>query len=466
MSSFKSRKFKHLKKQRKNKTKHLKNKRRNTLKQAKHKLFRKTKNYNNARQYLGGAGEGYMPPLPPDWLPSPPPEQTFGLPPSSLPSPLLPPASLPSLLPPSLLLPPPPPPPMIFFLSNEVVITVSSLLFLLLCCYCCLRRDIQYRISDGFNILGYFIGNTVRRRPGAPTPVIQMQPLPQQQVQQPLPDVLGAPWQNIDDECFICLEKYKDVPHLQISMLLPCRHTLHSHCLEDWSATLTPLQRQRKICPICKKFVITEVHNVTLSPAPDVLAPIPESALGDIEVNIPDSTADSSVSGGGANSLLDAIAESLKNVDTKVLIKTFKYYSEFLDLTHNDYEDIVELFININNDTNLEELIIIITRGLGFSCTINNKTVESTANKSDKKLAKILGTNSLSKINATLQTCTSVNGLNLSENQFEAVEKIKNLLTKTLSINFNKPNKKQLLRSLDSLELSRTTLNRILKRNK
>jgi hypothetical protein len=331
-----------------------------------------------------------------------------------------------------------------------------------------MSRDIQYRISDGFNILGYFIGNTVRRRPGAPTQVVQMQPLPQQQLQQqqlqqPLPDVLGAPWQNIDDECFICLEKYKDVPHLQISMLLPCRHTLHGQCLQDWSATLTPLQRQRKICPICKQLVITEVHNVTLSP--DVLAPIPESALGDIEVNIPDSTADSSVSGGGANSLLDTIAESLKNVDTKVLIERFKYYSEFLHLTHNDYERIVELFININNDTNLEELIIIITRGLGFSCTINNKTVESTANKSDKKLAKILGTNSLSKINATLQTCTSVNGLNLSENQFEAVEKIKNLLTKTLSINFNKPNKKQLLRSLDSLELSRTTLNRILKKN-
>jgi hypothetical protein len=196
------------------------------------------------------------------------------------------------------------------------------------------------------------------------------------------------------------------------------------------------------------------VNNVSLAPdvlAPDVLAP------DDIEAP---------VSGGGANSLLDAIAESLKNVDTKVLTERFKYYSEFLQLTHNDYEDIVELFININKDNNLEELIIIINRGLGFSCTINNKTVESTANKSDKKLAKILGTNSVSRINATLQTCTSVNGLNLSKNQFEAVEKIKKLLTKTLSSNFNKPNKKQLLSSLDSLELSRTTLNRILKRNK
>jgi len=229
-------------------------------------------------------------------------------------------------------------------------------------------------------------------------------------------------------------------------------------------------------CPACKQDATDKEHNVTLprpptpppAPAPaDIEAPAPESASPVLD---PDDTeapgSGSFIAGGGADSLLDAIAVSLKNADTKVLtklIEKFKYYSEFLDLTHNDYERIVELFININNDTNLEELIIIITRGLGFSCTINNEPVESTANKSDKKLAKILGTNSVSRINATLQTCTPVNELNLSENQFEAVEKIKNLLTETLSSNFNKPNKKQLL---DSLQLSRTTLNRILKKRK
>ena len=283
---------------------------------------------------------------------------------------------------------------------------------------------------------------------------------------QPLTDVLQAPWQNIDDECPICLEKYnKDVPPLPISMLLNCRHTLHSHCLQNLITSLTPLQRESLICPTCKQPVRTVVNNVSLplvpGPpvlAPDVLAPdvLAPPVLDPDDIEAP-------VSGGGADSLLDAMAESLKNVDTKVLTERFKYYSEFLDLTHNDYEDIVELFININKDNNLEELIIIINRGLGFSCTINNKTVELIANKSDKKLAKILGSNSVSRINATLQTCSSVNGLNLSENQFEAVENIKQLLTETLSTNFNKPNKKQLL---SSLQLSRTTLNRILKKRK
>jgi hypothetical protein len=216
-------------------------------------------------------------------------------------------------------------------------------------------------------------------------------------------------------------------------------------------------------CPVCNQDVRGKENNVTL-PRPPTPAPAPAPA--DIEAPAPESAPEpgSLIAGGGADSLLDAIAESLKNVDTKVLTELtdrFKYYSEFLDLTHNDYEDIVKLFININKDNNLEELIIIINRGLGFSCTINNEPVELTANKSDKKLAKILGTNSASRINATLQTCTSVNGLNLSENQFE-VEKIKKLLTKTLSSD-SKPNEELLL---SALELSRTTLNRILKRNK
>jgi hypothetical protein len=259
---------------------------------------------------------------------------------------------------------------------------------------------------------------------------------------------------------------------MPITRLLPCRHTFHDECIHGWLRSPDALiqNRGQDKCPTCKQDVTDKEHNVTLprpptpppAPAPaDIEAPATESAPADTEA--PESG--SFIAGGGADSLLDAIAASLKNADTKVLtklIEKFKYYSEFLDLTHNDYEDIVELFININNDSNLEKLIIIITRGLGFSCTINNEPVELTANKSDNKLAKILDINRVSRINATLQTCTSVNGLNLSENQFKAVEKIKKLLTKTLSSNFNKPNKKQLL---DSLELSRTTLNRILKRN-
>ena len=116
----------------------------------------------------------------------------------------------------------------------------------------------------------------------------------------------------------------------------------------------------------------------------------------------------------------------------------------------------------INQDGDLEELITILARGLGFSCTKNNDQVELTANKSDKKLAKILGTNGESTINAILQNCTSVNDLNLTDELFEDAEFLKNLLTKILSSG-SKLNETLLL---NALQLSRTTLNRILKKRK
>jgi len=210
--------------------------------------------------------------------------------------------------------------------------------------------------------------------------------------------------QTMADECPYCHVPY-DEEDLPITRLLPCRHTFHEQCIHGWLTSPTA-QRQnmgQDRCPVCNQYVGDEDNNVTLplaprpapAPAPtDIEAPADIEASVDIEAPAPESAPESGplIAGGGANSLLDAIAVSLENADTKVLtklIETFKYYSEFLDLTHNDYERIVDLFININNDNNLEELIIIITRGLGFSCTINNEPVELTANKSDKKLAKI-----------------------------------------------------------------------------
>ena len=475
MVVFKTRK---LNKKRKNKTRYFKTKRRHyTLKQFKHKSFRKTKHYYNARQYLGGAGEDeplYRPPLPPDWqlsdrsfaspsplLPSQPPPSLSLLPsrppPSAVPPPsqsrVLPPLQSPFFRspPPSRPPLPPPPPQQSYFLEQPgMLVTMSiALLLLLVVCICNARAFVEWigdgvrGIGDSVRGIGDSIGElrrqTIRDRTriqNAQNPGIQMTNISSR----PAPVVLPvASDQNMGDECPICHEQYNDdtnpIPDRTITRLLPCRHTFHHHCIQDW-LTFTG---ERK-CPTCKQIAPIQEDNVVLTPAP--LEP--------------------SVSVGGAKSFLDTIAESLKNVDTKVLTEALKNYFEFLHLTHNDYEDIVKLLQIINEDSNLEKLIIIITRGLGFICTKNNETVESTANKSDKRLAKILGENGESTINAILQNCTSFNDLNLTEKQFESVENIENLLIKTLSSSFSKPNKKQLLKSL---QLSRVTLTRILKRN-
>jgi hypothetical protein len=193
MASFKSRKlkqFKKQKKQRNNKTRHTKYKyRRNTLKQTKRKSYRKTLSYYNVRKIFGGAptpiisvsGEVMSSPrksprLPPSMLsfpaPSPPPHperpevytpgpslppftQVYTRAPSSPPSLLL---LLPSPPLPSLpegfsdAAPPPSPPPdiiMINLFSNQAIIAGNAVLWPLLCIillFCCYRR--RRRNSD------------------------------------------------------------------------------------------------------------------------------------------------------------------------------------------------------------------------------------------------------------------------------------------------------------------------------
>lgn len=316
------------------------------------------------------------------------------------------------------------------------------------------------RIGDGVSDIGRVVGEFTRPRRRtqrtAANPGIQMANMPPRPA--PYVNVVFPP-QNMDDDCPICLLKYSDatndIQDKTITRLLPCKHTFHTHCIHEWFET--EWVRGYRKCPICKQYVIGEENNVVLAHPPPTDPTDPA-----VPVQIV----------GGGKSFLDTLAESLKNVDTNVLTEALKNYFEFLDLTPNDYERIVELLQIVNEDKNLEELIIILTRGLGFTCTKNNETVESTANKSDEKLAKILGTNGESTLNAILQNCSSFNDLNLTEKQVTRVENNKNLLRNTLIRHFSNPisskiREEQITNELTThLESAKETLNDLFKNKK
>jgi len=527
MVAFKSRKQKNLKKQRKNKTKHLKKQRKNktkhrncTLKKSKHKSYKKTRHYYNIRQYLGGGPEdsesSYTPPMAPGWESPPSPERTVELSPSPnspVVSPLDPPA-VPPLNPPAvpplvpLNSPPPPspsppspsppppspspwrnppsrPPPLpsqpssnrpfrpplslgsvlpqqqsyILEQPGFLVVMIAGSLGLLCICICNASAMVD-RVSDGVRDLGNSMRNMGRdlhsltRRPRrlqfAPNPTqdIEMQSVQSVQPVQEVPlyyptdyeegYVPGFTAYNADDECGVCLEAYKDTPDMPITRVHKCGHIFHTQCIDDWFI------RGKRNCPICKLQVESQEPGFT--------------------------RADPAFFKGGANSLLDTIAELLKDInklETSALTKTLMIYFDFLNLKPKHFGRIVELLQTINKDINLEELITILAHGLGLNCSENNKTLESSATMSDERLAKILGANGESIINAIVQKCSSGNDLNLTAKQFKDVESIKNSLAKTLSSYYDEPNKKQAEKRtkkqlLRDFELSRTTLISIL----
>jgi hypothetical protein len=165
---------------------------------------------------------------------------------------------------------------------------------------------------------------------------------------------------------------------------------------------------------------------------------------------------------GGANSLLNAIAEQLKNVDKTMLTETLMTNFDFLlDLPYEDYEAIVELFINIEEDDNFERLIIIVARGLGFEYDENIENienVESTTSMFNKEHRTVLGNDAESRINAILQKCRQVSVLNLTEKKVKVVENVMTILSKALIDYFKKPNNKKLLKSLPALDILKKSL--------
>ena len=172
---------------------------------------------------------------------------------------------------------------------------------------------------------------------------------------------------------------------------------------------------------------------------------------------------------GGANSLLNAIAEQLKNVDKTRLTETLMTNFEFLlDLPYEDYEAIVYLFINIEENNNFERLIIIVARGLGFvydENVENVENVESTTSMFNEEHRTVLGNDAESRINAILQKCRKVSVLELKKNKVDVVKNVMTILSKALINYFNKPNKKKLLNSLPALDILKKSFKKNKKNN-
>jgi len=106
--------------------------------------------------------------------------------------------------------------------------------------------------------------------------------------------------------------------------------------------------------------------------------------------------------------LLDKIVKlSNTELNPKDLAHALTHYVRFLVGT--DYNRVAYLLININDNTNFEELITIIAKGLGM--TYSNKPIEP---KSYKILVKVVGESKTARINAILQHYSYNTSLNVT----------------------------------------------------
>ena len=228
-----------------------------------------------------------------------------------------------------------------------------------------------------------------------------------------------------DERCPVCFELLNDDDiNDDIAIAKPCNHKFHGACLDP------ALNRTRNTCPLCRD----EVTKIEIIPP---------------------------LTAGGGHSLLDTLVGLAKTIDSDVLKETLQNYFEFLYITPADYKNIVELFKNIDSDSNLERLIIILARIFGFRYRENNKKY-----KSDSILDKVFGTDA-ERINNILQNCYPGNDLTVTKKQFKLIKSIKNVLGDTLSKYFQNSNKKQTIKKLiTSLELARITLNDLFKNKK
>jgi hypothetical protein len=157
---------------------------------------------------------------------------------------------------------------------------------------------------------------------------------------------------------------------------------------------------------------------------------------------------------GGANSLLNKIAEPLTNVDKTRLTETLMTNFEFLlDLPYEDYKAIVYLFINIEENNNFEQLIIIVARGLGFEYDENVENVKSTTSTFNKNHRRVLGNDAESRINAILQKCRQVSVLELTKDKVDIVKNVMNILSEALIDYFKNHDTEELLKSLLALDI-------------
>ena len=428
MVGFKSRK---LNKKRKNKTRYFKNKHRHhTLKQSKHKSYRKTRYYYNARQQLGGVLPPPSPPsrpplFPPGTLKPPgPPRNPEPLPPP--PYPYIPPPSPFSPMPPSFSPMPPPPP-----LPSPPPPSPFPKL-----------PPQQPGPADILNEIRSPPPPLIPPPPPSPSPP---PPLPSSPPLPPPPRISPYYPPSPPNEGMLAIGQllYGNASSNDIIIVTLTLGIIVGCCI-ILCKKLRRVNAALRRGP--RRSWIDAIRRIRTNRVPVI----------EVELDVPQpSNNPNNQAIGGANSLLDALAESLKNIDTNVLTETFKIYFGFLDLGPNDYERIVELMKIINEDSNLEELIIIVARGLGFiydENVENVENVESTTYKFDKNLVHVLGNDAESRITAILQKCSQVGVLKLTKKKVEVVENVMTILSTALIKYFKNHDTKKLLNSLTALD--------------
>ena len=456
MVGFKSRK---LNKKRKNKTRYFKNKHRHhTLKQSKHKSYRKTRYYYNARQQLGGvlpppsppsrpplfppgtrkppgpprnpeplppSPRPMQPPRPPPYPYIPPQSPRPMQPPRPPPYPYIPPPYPFSPMPPSFSPMPPPPP-----LPSPPPPSPLPLL-----------PPQQPGPADTLNEIMSPPPPLIPPPPPSPSPP---PPLPSSPPLPPQPRISPYYPPSPPNEGMLLL--YSNASSNDIIIVTLTLGIIVGGCI-ILCIKLRRVNAALRRGP--RRSWIDAIRRIRTNRVPviEVELDVPQP-LNDQRANAPSNNQVI----GGANSLLGTIAESLKNIDTNVLTETFKIYFGFLDLGPNDYERIVKLMKIINEDSNLEELIIIVARGLGFIYDENVENVESTTYKFDKNLVHVLGNDAESRITAILQKCSQVGVLKLTKKKVEVVENVMTILSTALIKYFKNHDTKKLLNSLTALD--------------
>jgi hypothetical protein len=227
------------------------------------------------------------------------------------------------------------------------------------------------------------------------------------------------------DTCPICLDALTNN-----IVKTPCQHFFHRGCITGWLAV-----DNISTCPGCRAQITTDL--------------IPVRDLPQIEAEAVYIDVHNDVSSGGAASILDTIAKLAAKVTINKFKETFVPYFTFLELEPTDYNDIHELLKNINDDTNLEKLIKILARGLGFTHNVSDKLATY---EPDSILVHVLDTDKEQTIRNVMQTHKMASNLNLNPTQIINLTHIRNILGRTLINYINDPdlneNKKDLLSSL------------------
>lgn len=272
----------------------------------------------------------------------------------------------------------------------------------------------------------------------------------------PTPDITHrgeTPTQG--EACSICLQPMDEGESTKATV--PCKHVFHEDCITGWLEF-----NDAQSCPNCRDRV-TNLRTIVLKPAlsqPEVILEVGESTDSVNNSSYYDDGRDPDVSaGGGGPSILDTIAKLASNVQDSDFKETLAKYFKFLKLSPKDYNTILKLLRNINKANNLEKLIKLVTRKLGFTCYKNIKstthksaTYKSATYDSDIILVKVLGADVEKKIKNIMQNCNKASDLKLTPKMVVDVKHIRNILGKTL-INYIsdptlKQNKKDLLANL------------------